>query len=248
VTTVNLYDKIKKKREGHSERHSEEGSSLQDRIRSMASEGNTVSNADKIMSVLFILSIAALYSVSPLLDEYHFKDKMQEVFDQEQALDQELAALTTKLASYNTIKAEIESFEKKVADLKAKIAMVENVQKGRNSLVRMVDKVIEQMPESVWLTKISITRNEPRTGAQGEPVQVTPGSLGRIEVSGFARSMQLVSRYMENLQGTVFFPNWQLVETSDSVGTEAGAQGARATSGPPAESKKFDIHAEVMNQ
>src|SRR4051812_18368768 len=118
MSTVNLVEKIERKRKGLPEGKL----SIKDRIQQLSSEGNVISEREKIMIFVTLICIGTIFGARYYVAEYMIKSETEELAQQDQAVEQELAAANAKLKSFEGIKTEIESFEKQVSDLKTKIA------------------------------------------------------------------------------------------------------------------------------
>lgn len=109
-----------------------------------------------------------------------------------QFIKQENAALDKQIAEVANLKQEIES-------LRARQAAVEDLQSDRNQPVHLMDELVKQTPEGVFLRAIK------QTG-------------GRVTLTGVAQSNERVSEYLRNLANNsqwVEKPNLIEIKASD---------------------------------
>ncbi len=186
-----------------------------------------------IRLIMVLVGVGIIYGAKFAVTDY-----TQRITDEKQAVINKIAAEVSaeqaKLASLKDLQAEEEAFNKRVEELQKKLDLVESVSRNRNTLVRMVDFAVTEMPRSVWLSQISVDL----------------GEASRIELQGRSTTMQLVSEYLKRLEGAVFFPDWQLVETENL--NAAGASAAPPTTGVvdakaiPQDAKRFTISAKTV--
>ncbi len=168
--------------------------------------------------------------VTPRAVDFVTEKLMVEQRAEIQKIDEKITVAETKLGALKDLKAEEDDFVKKTAEIQKKLDLVDSVGKNRNLMVRMIDYVVNEMPSSLWLTQINV-------GIEGEK-----SVDGKIDLFGNAISMQLVSEFMKRLEGAVFFPNWQLIETENQLAIPSGNKKSKG----PAESKSFAISAKVL--
>lgn len=203
------------------------------------SSGESISMGDKVRILLMLAGIAAIPLARDQVREYTAKievEKRAEI----QSFDQQIAAESSKLNQLKGLASEADAYEKQMQELSRKLAMIEALGKNRNLAVRMVDFVVSEMPSNLWLTKMNLDVKQDQ----------------KIEVAGNATTMQTVSDFLKRLEGAVFFPAWQLVETAKVDGGGAGAGGGAFSSGQsnarssqvviPTDTKSFQVNARVV--
>jgi len=196
--------------------------------------------SDALRLGLFILGVIILVGSRAFIADYHSKVET-EMTQQRDQLDAQIIAEAQKLKALDEIIKESESLDKQIAELERKLNLIQTVILNRNAPVKMVDFVITEMPESVWLEKMEL---EPREG-------------GKIDLSGFALSLQVVSDFITKLENAVYFPSWQLVEGSEDSSSRTGTPRTNTSSigagsesqinveNRPAGAKKFALTAKV---
>lgn len=186
---------------------------------------------DKGRLLILVIGIAAIFGA-----KYYARTHAENLTrERENEIAQYEVTINTekqKLASLKDIAAEAETYNKRLEELQQKIGLVESVSNNRNLLVRMVDFTVSEMPGSLWLSKVSVD-----TGADS-----------KIDLTGYAMSLQLVGEFLKRLEGAVFFPSWNLVET-ESPGPSGVANDANRNGKPIGivpESKRFTLNARVV--
>ena len=106
------------------------------------------------------------------------------------------AAKPRKEKSAADIAKEIEEIKKireETANLLAKKQVVENLQSGRAEPVQLLDQLLRQLPEGLYLKSIK------QTGA-------------KVNVTGYAQSNARVSAFMRNIEASPYLENPNLLE------------------------------------
>lgn len=110
---------------------------------------------------------------------------LQQLISQQQARNQflktEIARLELQIKDIATLRAEIDA-------LKARQKAVEDLQTDRNTPVRLLDDIVKQTPEGVYLTSIK---------QQGYSVAVTGIAQTNERVSELLRNLLYSSRWLE---------------------------------------------------
>ncbi len=235
------------------------GSGLMGMIRKFTESGAALDQREKLLLVLFLLGIGSIFGTQQYLSVFYFPSREEEVKTQIAQEEAKIADVAQKLKAFDSIKSDIATFETSMAQVREKLNIIESVQKGRNSIVRMVDFVISEMPDGVWLTNIKIENQTGPSNIGGGAPSLTPPpnatgdgpSIGNVQVRGSALSLQLVSEFIKRLEGAIFFPKWILVETRDdaSGGVPQGLPGQTPAGQvlKPFDAKSFEINAKVVS-
>jgi Tfp pilus assembly protein PilN len=195
---------------------------------------------DIVFLLLALVVFAAGQMKDQILEDYFRKDKMAEVERQLSDLAQKIAEQEQKLASFANFQGEIEAYDRQVADYNEKLRLIKSVRIGRNSCVRMVDYIVKKLPAGVWLEQLDMNLS----GAIGPEAG---SKFGLVTVQGFSETHQEVSAFLGELEGTSFFPEWQLDQaTSSTAAPPVEGPGAAAANSAPLNSKKFNIKADVV--
>ena len=150
---------------------------------------------------------------------------------------QNVAYMKGEIAKLDKQIEEIRKIREETASLLAKKQVVEGLQSNRSEPVQLLDQLLRQLPEGVFL------KNVKQAGA-------------KVNVSGYAQSNARVSTLMRNLGASPYLENPELVEikavpSPDKSGNrvnefnmnisikraQAEAAGSRAAAVPPVQSK-----------
>ncbi len=196
------------------------------RLRALADGGNAFTLDDLKYLFFTLFGIAAILYISPIVVENLTKPTEAELKQTEARLQGEVAKLEVQVKQTEALRNEIKSFEAQMAEVQKKLTLIESTGRNRNLIVRMIDFLVNEMPNNVWLT---------RTGVDGAVTD------SKITVEGYALSLQNVSEFVKKLEGAVFFPVWDVVETT----AEKSQANAATPNVQPIDAKKFQISAKV---
>lgn len=119
------------------------------------------------------------------------------------ALDREITQLNSDIAKLNAQAVEVRDLEKKRVELKAKLRVIDDLKQKRVGPVHILEDLGGATPEKLWLVDTS------ETG-------------GQATITGMALDNQTIAEFMRRLQGSKYFYEVDLVETSQS---DAGGPG-----------------------
>jgi len=211
----------------------EGGGGIGTRLRALA--GGNQGDKFKAGDVLMLLLVAgvgyAYMAKDDLMEEYFRREPMAEAKSKVDGIQRKIDAEVSKLSQFDGIKNEIASYQAQEAEFKSKIEMIKSVRYGRNSIVRLVDLVLQELPQEVWVNKLEVDIKEASKG-------VAEGNLGKIEIEGNSANFQKVSAFMHKLESLSYFKNWRL----DRSETDAGAASSKNL---PPDTKAFKISATV---
>ena len=137
--------------------------------------------------VLVLAGIAATFAVLVAAAVWVFLDRQ---VDQQQ---QNVAYMKAEIAKLDTQIEEIRKIREETASLLAKKQVVEGLQSNRSEPVQLLDQLLRQLPEGVYLKAVK------QTGP-------------KVNVSGYAQSNARVSTLMRNLGASPYLENPELVE------------------------------------
>jgi len=138
------------------------------------------------------------------------------------ALDREVAQLNTDIAKLNAQATEVRDLEKKRGELQAKLRVIEDLKQRRVGPAHILEDLGGATPEKLWLVD-------------------TSEAGGQATITGMALDNQTIAEFMRRLQGSKYFYEVDLVETSQSeLKNEVNGPG---TAGPGF--KKFIVRARV---
>ena len=136
---------------------------------------------------MVLFGIAAVFGLLVAGAVWVFLDRQ---VDQQQ---QNVAYMKGEIAKLDKQIEEIRKIREETASLLAKKQVVEGLQSNRSEPVQLLDQLLRQLPEGVYLKAVK------QTGA-------------KVNVSGYAQSNARVSTLMRNLGASPYLENPELVE------------------------------------
>ena len=151
-----------------------------------------------------LAGICALFGIVVAAAVWFFLDRQ---VDQQQ---QNVAYMKSEIAKLDKQIEEIRKIREETASLLAKKQVVEALQSNRSEPVQLLDQLLRQLPEGVYLKQVK------QTGA-------------RVNIQGYAQSNARVSTLMRNLGASPYLENPELVEiravqAPDSKGQNTGTR------------------------
>jgi len=147
-------------------------------------------------------------------------------------LTTKIAAETKKSEDLKLVQEEMKQYDGRVADLRSKLAKVQQLEANRNLLVRMTDYIVKEMPPRLWFNDLDLD------------------TRAKVKISGYSSNYQIVSDFMKKLEGAVYFPKWQLIQTENQpenlsvIPSSVKGDSSTVIETPP-DSKKFTLEAEA---
>jgi type IV pilus assembly protein PilN len=114
-------------------------------------------------------------------------------------LDDKIHKAQQEVDRLKSIIDEVNGYERKKADLEAKINLINELKRNQKGPVRLMDEVSKALPDLVWLTDMSLTGNT-------------------IAISGMAMTPNAVANFIENLKKSPYFAE----PTFDSLNQASG--------------------------
>ncbi len=134
-----------------------------------------------MLGVVLAIGIAAWFVVHTYLS-----DRLDEQNARNAYLQQEIAVLDKQIE-------EIKKLKEQTAALLARKKVVETLQGNRSEVVHLLDQLVRQLPDGIYLRAIR------QTGS-------------RVTISGYTQSQARVSTLMRNLESSEYMENASLVE------------------------------------
>ncbi len=140
-------------------------------------------------------------------------------------LDREISDLQQEKRRLQAIIQQVEEYEKKLQMLKEKEELIQRLKKEREGPVRMLDALSAELPDFVWLTKLSQTANT-------------------VTIDGMAASYVSIADYIRRLEDNELFQNVELIDarqdkefTSFQLRSQLVTPAVAASAGAPAGSR-----------
>ena len=103
------------------------------------------------------------------------------------------ALLKTEIAKLDEQIKEIDKLRDQIAQVLARKAVVETLQANRNEAVHLLDQLVRQLPEGIYLRSVKQTDK-------------------KVQIVGYAQSNARVSTLMRNIEGSPWLEKPELVE------------------------------------
>jgi len=112
---------------------------------------------------------------------------------QERDMEEQIALATREEARLAEILRQVQEFEARRTQLEQRVALIDELRKGQNAPVHMIDQVSRSLPDMTWLT--SITQSGYTLTIQGRCLTLTSLSdfVGNLEASRyFMRPVEII--------------------------------------------------------
>lgn len=138
-----------------------------------------------LMGQLMILALAMVITLGLCAAAYvHITGKVSDI---ESQIDRKKSEIT----QLQKVIKEVQDFEKRQKDLRAKLNVLEKLKSARIGPVYLLDELYKAMPDKLWLTKFK-------------------ESSGNAQISGIGSSEEVVAIFMKNLETSAFFEGVEL--------------------------------------
>lgn len=158
--------------------------------------------ARKKESTILQLSIGGAAIVLALVFSFFLNQMMQRKIDNEQVAINDLNAQLNKLKS---VLDKVEEYKKEKQDLESKIAAIKQLNDQRTGPVKFLAEFSEILPERAWIT--SFKENEKQ-----------------LSLDGVALDGPTVTTFVDNLRGSKFFSNIELLRVEQSSSNNQAQQ------------------------
>jgi len=140
--------------------------------------------------IIMLLFVAVLGAASWFSVHTYLNDRLQEQQSRNKYLEDEIVKLDRQIA-------EIKKLQEQTAALLARKKVVETLQSNRAEVVHLLDQLVRQMPEGIYLRSL------------------TQRGLA-VNILGYAQSNARVSTLMRNIESSPWLASPQLVEIKAS--------------------------------
>jgi type IV pilus assembly protein PilN len=142
--------------------------------------------------------------------------------EQSARVDTEIAAAEREAARLRSLLAEVSEFEARRAQLRQRVALIEQLRGGQSVPVQLLDHLSRSVPDMLWLTEV----------AQDD---------GALTISGRSTTLIALSDFVGNLgRSSLLQRPIEIVQSQVETVSGAAAQG-----GPPVELITFEVKAQV---
>jgi type IV pilus assembly protein PilN len=151
--------------------------------------------------------------------------QMQSLIDNQQARND---YLKNEIATLDKQIAEILDLEKRKEALKARIDVIEQLERSRPEIVHVFDQLVRTLPDGIYLTSVKQTER-------------------KLQVKGVAQSSTRVASYMRNIDASEWLtdPSLDILETKSDAGATGSEFTLNATQKNPQVPENEDEQAQV---
>lgn len=118
-------------------------------------------------------------------------------------VDRDIDQLRTEIVKFNEQAREVRDLDKKRIELQAKLKVIDDLKQKRVGPVRTLEDLSVATPEKLWLVDFNDVS-------------------GLATITGMALDNQTIATFMRHLQGSKYFYDVDLVETSQSEAARSG--------------------------
>jgi len=118
-------------------------------------------------------------------------------------LDRDILAAEQEIQRLRSVLGQVQQFETQRVQLRQRVALIEELQRGRSAPVHMLDEISQSVPDRLWLTQIE--QAEGVLTIEGRTTVLTALSdfVASLESSGyFKRPVEIVNSQVETQQTT----------------------------------------------
>jgi type IV pilus assembly protein PilN len=101
-------------------------------------------------------------------------------------IDSDLVKAELEIQQLRSVLAQVQKFEARKAQLQQRVTIIEDLRKGQQAPVHVLDEISKSLPERLWLTEVT------QTGAD-------------FTMHGWTTSMTALSDFVANLEATRWF-------------------------------------------
>jgi len=118
-------------------------------------------------------------------------------------LVQDVARAEQDAARLRSALQEVEKFEKRKAQIQERVALIEELRRGQNGPVHMLDEISRSVPDRLWLAEMRQDAGDVRIDGRASSLTSLSDFVGNLEASGyFARPVEIVDSQVETVQGS----------------------------------------------
>jgi type IV pilus assembly protein PilN len=119
-------------------------------------------------------------------------------------VDQDLAKAEIEIQQLRTVLAQVQKFEARKGQLQQRVSIIEELRKGQQGPVHVLDEISKSLPDRLWLTDLTQTGSD-------------------FAMGGMTTSMTAVSDFIANLEATRWFKRpVEIVDSQVQADAKAG--------------------------
>jgi type IV pilus assembly protein PilN len=109
-------------------------------------------------------------------------------------IDQDIVRAEAEIAQLRSVLEQVQTFEARKAQLQKRVSLIEELRKGQQVPVHVLDKISRSLPDRLWLAEVTQTGSD-------------------YTIHGFTASIIAISEFMANLEATRWFKPVDVVDT-----------------------------------
>jgi type IV pilus assembly protein PilN len=118
-------------------------------------------------------------------------------------LDRDILAAEQEIQRLRSVLSQVQQFETQRVQLRQRVALIEELQRGRSAPVHMLDEISRNVPDRLWLTLIEQTEGVLTIEGRTTVLTALSDFVAGLEGSGyFARPVEIVNSQVETSQAT----------------------------------------------
>lgn len=132
-------------------------------------------------------------------------------------LDQDILHAEAETRRLRSVLTQVQQFEARRAQLQQRVSLIEELRRGQNGPVHMLDSVSRSLPDRLWLTEMTQTNSD-------------------IALKGLSTSLTALSDFVANLEASGYFRKpVEIVDSQVETGQAAKAEASELV--------KFEVKA-----
>lgn len=125
---------------------------------------------------------------------------------QSRRIEADIVTSQQETARLRTVIQQVQEFETRRAQLQLRVGLIEELRKGREGPVHMLDEIGRSVPNLLWLTEVK------QQGAE-------------LAITGKCLSLTALSDFADNLKATGYFKSVEILETEAEAAPAGGGPG-----------------------
>jgi type IV pilus assembly protein PilN len=117
-------------------------------------------------------------------------------------LDADIRAAQTEAERLRSVLEQVTEFDRRKALLQQRVALIEELRRGQNGPVHLLDEVSRSLPDRLWLTQLVHQNGDLRIEGRTTSLTALSDFVGNLEGSGyFVRPVEILDSQLENRPG-----------------------------------------------
>ena len=163
------------------------------RINLLAVERKTTSSAADLGQRITVGCSLLLVATAVLLGWRYWSLRQESA-----RIDADIVTATAETERLRSVLAQVAEFEKRKTQLQERVALIEELRKGQNAPVHMLDELSRAVPDRLWLTQLQQKNNELKIDGRTTSLTALSDFVGNLEASGyFARPVEILDSQVE---------------------------------------------------